>query len=246
MIKLSVKKIITNLSNIVLTTNILLGLQVSAQAVTFIGKASGEWGLPDTMSNPNAVVDISSRDGGTNNRLTWGTPGTGGLNNFVQFNGIDFNTTTNTVFNVGELYYRNGSTLIDTNFNGDFPLNLSLSLQLPLNNTESFEFLFNIFNTPNTTGNSVLDGDLLRFATAGITTHSFTYEESKYTLKLIGFSTDGGKTIVNEFKAPEMSIAKASLYGTITFASSATPIPEPSAIVGLSLLSLYLGMQRRK
>lgn len=244
--EISLKQIINNLPTILLTTNILLGLQAGAQAVTFTGKASGEWGLPDTMSNPNAVINISSRDGGTNNRLTWGTPGTGGLNNFVQFNGIDFNTNTNSVFNLGELYYRNGSTLIDTNFNGDFPLSLSLSLRLPLTSTESFVFLFNIFNTPNSTGNSVLDGDLLRFATAGNTTHSFNYEGIEYTLKLIGFSTDGGKTILNEFNSPERSTAKASLYGTITFAPPPASIPEPSAIVGLSVLSLYLATRKPK
>ncbi|MFB2938460.1 choice-of-anchor K domain-containing protein [Aerosakkonemataceae cyanobacterium BLCC-F154] len=244
--KLSLKKIINNLSNILLATNIVFGLQLGAQALTFTGRASGEWGLPDRMSNPNAVIDISSKDGGTNNRLTWGTPGTGGLNNFVQFNGIDFNTNTNTVFNLGKLYYRNGSTLIDTNFNGDFPLYLSLSLTLPLNNTESFEFLFNIFNTPNTTGNEVLDGDILQFATAGNTSHSFNHEGVEYTLKLIGFSTDGGETITNEFNSPERSTAKASLFGKITVAPPPAAIPEPSVIVGLSLLSLYLGTRQRK
>ena len=240
---LSLKRIINNLSNIFLTTNIFLALPVAAQAVTFTGKTSGEWGLPDTISNPNAVINISSRDGGTNNRLTWGTPGTGGLNNFVQFNGINFNTKTNNLFNLGELQYRNGSTLIDTNFNGDFPLYLSLSLTLPFNSKESFAFLFNIFNTPNTTGNPVLDGDLLRFATAGNSSHSFEYEGIEYTLKLIGFSTNGGKTILNEFNSAEMSLAKASLYGKITVAPPVS-IPEPTVIVGLLALFLYLTTRR--
>lgn len=246
LMKLSSQIIINNLSKILLVSNILLGLQTSVQAFSFTGKASGEWGLPDTTSNPNAVIDISSKDGGINNRLTWGIPGTGGLNNFVQFNGINFNTDINTVFNLGELYYRNGSTLLDSNFNGDFPLYLSLSLTLPFNNTESFEFLFNIFNTPNDTGNPVLDGDLLRFASAGNSIQSFHYEGVEYTLKLIGFSTDGGKNIVNEFNSPERSTAKASLYGTITFAPPTVSIPEPSTIVGLSVLSIYFMTRKSK
>lgn len=244
--KISLKPIINKLSPILLTTNIFLTLQTSVQAINFVGQASGEWGLPNTVSNPNAVINISSRDGGTNNRLTWGTPGTGGLNNFVQFNGINFNTNTNSIFNLGELFYRNGSTLIDTNFDGDFPLNLSLSLTLPFDNTESFAFLFNIFNTPNATGNPVLDGDILRFTTAGNTNHSFNYQGIEYTLKLMGFSTDGGKTILNEFNSPERSTAKASLYGKITFAPPPVSIPEPSGIVGLSVLSIYLLTRHRK
>ncbi|MGA9377430.1 MAG: PEP-CTERM sorting domain-containing protein, partial [Phormidium sp.] len=67
-----------------------------------------------------------------------------------------------------------------------------------------------------------------------------------YTLKLIGFSTDGGKIILNEFKSPEMSTTKAALYGKIAFAPPAASIPEPSAIVGLSLLSFYWAMRQRK
>lgn len=42
------KKIIKKLSSVLLTTNILLGLPVGAQALTFSGETSGEWGLPDT------------------------------------------------------------------------------------------------------------------------------------------------------------------------------------------------------
>ncbi|MFB2894678.1 choice-of-anchor K domain-containing protein [Aerosakkonemataceae cyanobacterium BLCC-F50] len=243
--EVSLKKIINKLSSFVLTTNILLGLPLSAQAVTFSGQTSGEWGLPDT-ENPSAVVSLSSEDGGTNNRLTWGTPGMAGINNYVQFNGLNFSSTPNHIFKLGELFYQNGSTFIDTNFDGDFPLNLELALTLPLTSTESFEFLFNILNTPNNTDDPVLNGDLLRFSTAGMSGQTFHYEGIEYTLQLIGFSTDEGQTILHEFNSAELSISEASLYGKITFASPPASVPEPSVIAALSILSIYLATRQRK
>jgi hypothetical protein len=243
--KVSFEKIVNKLSTIFLTSNILLCLQAGSQAVTFTGTTNGEWGLP-VMENPMAVVNISSENGGTNNRLTWGTPGMGGLNNYVQFNGMNFTTLPNDIFKVGELFYQNGSTLIETNFDGDFPLNLELALTLPLTRTESFEFLFNILNTPNITGDPVLDGDILQFATAGMSSQTFDYEGIEYTLQLIGFSTDDGQTILNEFNSPEWSISKAALYGKITFAPNPISVPEPTAIVGMSILSIYLATRQRK
>jgi len=239
-------KIINKLSPILLGTSILIGLQSQAQAMTFSGRAAGEWGLPDTTSNPNAVVSITSENGGTNNRLTWGVPGTEGFSNYVQFNGAEFNTTTDNIFSLGVLDYRNGSTILDTNFDGDFPLSLGLSLTIPLTSAEDFEFLFNIYNTPNTTGNPVLDGDILRFSTAGLTSQTFNHDGIDYTLQLVGFSTNGGQTIVSEFKSPEMSVARASLYGKITAAPPITSLPEPTTLVSLALISVYLATRRPK
>lgn len=239
------KRFINKLSTFLLTTNVLLGLPVGAQAVTFTGHTRGEWGLPNT-ENPMAVVNLSSEDGGTNNRLTWGTPGIAGINNYVQFNGMNFTAAPNHIFKLGEIFYRNGSTLVETNFDGDFPLNLELELSLPLTNTESFEFLFNILNTPNNTEDPVLNGDRLRFSTAGMSSQTFNYEGIEYTLQLIGFSTDDGETILNEFNSSEFSISNASLYGKIRFAPPPVSVPEPCAILGLSILSIYLATRQPK
>lgn len=243
--EVSLKTFIKKLSTFLLTTNVLLGLPVGAQALTFAGHTRGEWGIPNT-ENPMAIVNLSGEDGGTNNRLTWGTPGIAGINNYVQFNGMNFTTAPNHIFKIGEILYRNGSTLLETNFDGDFPLNLELDLTLPLTNTESFEFLFNILNTPNITGDPVLDGDKLQFSTAGMSSQTFNYEGIEYTLQLIGFSTDDGETILNEFNSPEFSISNASLYGKITFVPPPVSIPEPCTIVGLSILSIYLVTRQLK
>lgn len=236
---------LSKLSTILFSSYMLLGIHNSAQALSFAGKSQGEWGMPVTPS-PTSVISISSHNGGTNNRITWGTAGMGSFSNYVQFNGASFDTTENNIFKIGDLFYRNGSTFVETNFDGDFPLGLALSLTLPLESKETFSFLFNILNTENTTGDPVLDGDRLRFSTAGVTSHTFNYQDVDYTLQLIGFSTDGGETILSEFNSPENSIAKASLYGKITAAPNPSSIPEPASLAGLSLVFFYLARQKRK
>ena len=99
--------------------------------------------------------------------------------------------------------------------------------------TQRFRFNFNIFNTPNTSGDPVLDGDRLRFSSLGLSRQRFTIGQTTYTLELIGFSEDGGQTYVGEFNAPEESVALANLYGRIIKvpATSSTTSASTSSIV---------------
>ncbi|MFB2839776.1 choice-of-anchor K domain-containing protein [Floridanema evergladense] len=231
---------ITQLSTGLLAATVLFTLASQAQAITFSGRSSGEWGMP---TNPSGSTVISSQNGGTNNRLSWGrTDNCGGsctpFNNYVQYDNVSFNAEVNALFNIGNFSYRNGS--VWDAFDGDFPLSLSLFLINPFSSTRNFNFLFNILNTPNTTENPVLDGDRLRFSTAGLSSESFNYDGVDYTLELVGFSTDGGRTIVNEFNSPEGSIASASLYGKITAIIPPTQqsVPEPASTLGLLALGV--------
>lgn len=245
------------LSGAAVTAAVLVSFVSQAQAITFLGTSSGQWGMPE---NPSASTVISSQNGGINNRLSWGrtdncstcTP----FNNYVQYDGIGFNTGVGSLFNLGNLSYRNGS--VYDAFDGDFPLSITLSLTNPVSNSTTFDFSFNIFNSPNNSGNPVIDGDKLRFSTAGISSQTFKYDGVDYTLELSGFSTDGGQTLVSEFNSPEGTVAYASLYGKLTALESTelpelpeTPespqqtIPEPAALAGLSLLGIYFATRRR-
>ncbi|MCL1472179.1 choice-of-anchor K domain-containing protein [Argonema antarcticum A004/B2] len=235
------------LSAAALTATLLVSIAGQAQAITFEGTSSGQWGMP---ANPSGSTVISNQNGGINNRLSWGrtdncltcTP----FNNYVQYDGVSFNAGVGSIFNLGNLTYRNGSTW--DGFNGDFPLNIALSLTNPFSSTKAFDFSFNIFNTPNNSGDAVVDGDKLRFSTAGISSQQFNYDGVDYTLELTGFSSDGGQTIMSEFNSPEASIANASLYGKLTGVVQAPPektIPEPAAVAGLSLLGIYFATRRR-
>ncbi len=232
-------------SKFFLAIALLVGFQNQAQAATFAGSTSAQWGTPLTPS-PTSVISITSHNGNTNNRLTWGETDPNKFTNYVQFDGTTFSAGVNSLFNLGTLSYRNGSTYTYSNFDGDFPLQIALSLTLPFASGESFNFLFNILNTPNTSGNPVLDGDRLRFSTAGLSSQKFNYQENDYTLQLMGFSTNGGKTIAKEFNSPEGSVAIASLYGKIISDPKSVTVPEPASFAGLSLLGIYFAGRRRK
>ena len=123
---------------------------------------------------------------------------------------------------------------------------MELSFTNPLNNAENFNYTFNIEQTLNTTGYPVLDGDILTFTANGLISDTFNFSRVDYTLKLIGFSSDGGNTFVNEFNTPENAVANATLYAEITAAPNNVDVPEPTTISGLGLLGFYLAGSLRK
>jgi|GEM_PF-573878 len=213
----------------------LLCFSNKAQAITFTGTSSGSWGLP---SNPSSSTFLSNENGGIKNRLSWGVPVLNSFNNYVQYDGLDFNTDLNNPFVVGNLSYRNGRTT--DFFNGDFPLTVVLSLSNPLGNTQAFSFSFNILNTDNNTGDPVLDGDKLRLSANGLSNQALRFNDTNYTLQLIGFSSDGGISITSEFNAAEETISRASLYARITRLPHPTPVPEPITVAGLFVIGLYM------
>lgn len=197
-----------------------------AQSLTFQGTTSGQWGMP---SNPSGSTFLSGENGGIDNRLTWGRVdnclGCTSFTNYVQYDGLGFQTGVGSNFRLGDLTYRNGS--VWDGFNGDFPLGISLNFANPTLGNQNFSFLFNIFNSPNVTGDPVVDGDRLRFSNSGISSQTFTLENTIYNLQLIGFSGDGGNTLLGEFNSPEATTAYASLYGKIQ-AIGSIPTPEPT------------------
>ncbi len=226
------------LPTLIATTTMLLATTGKVEAITFAGTSSGSWGLPLVSAGAESLSD---ENGGTNNRLTWGIPPTVEFfRNYVQYDGLDFSTGVNTQFAIGDLTYRNGSTY--NSFNGDFPLEVELSFTNPFNSAENFNYTFNIFNSPNITGDPVLDGDKLKFQANGFTSDSFNFGGVNYTVKLIGFSSDGGNTFVSEFNSPEESTAKAMLYAQIIRAD----VPEPTALFGLGLLGVYIAGSLKK
>ncbi|MGK7918853.1 MAG: choice-of-anchor K domain-containing protein [Trichodesmium sp.] len=227
------------LPTLIATTTMLFATTGKVEAITFAGTSSGSWGLPAGTFG----AFISNEDGGTNNRLTWGTPIYGSVTNYIQYDGLGFSTDVDTLFAVGDLTYRNGAVFTSsTNFEGDFPLEVELSFTNPFNNAENFNYTFNIEQTLNTTDDPVLDGDKLRFSANGLTSDSFNFAGVDYTLQLIGFSSDGGNTFVSEFNSPEDSVAEAMLYAQITRAD----VPEPTTVFGLGLLGVYLAGSLKK
>jgi len=186
---------------------------VTDEEIPFTGSAIGSFGLPDPsiQTGTEVLTDVS---GGDDNRLTWGNPVFGSFSSYVQFDGQNFDPLSGNNFVLGDLTYGNGQTR--NTFDGDFPFELTLNLSSPVAESESFDFVFDILNTPNNTRDPILDGDRLRFSVTGNTRQFFEYNNQDYTLSILGFSPDNGETITNEFNSPEDSVATAALVGRIT------------------------------
>ncbi|OZH51489.1 hypothetical protein AFK68_30685 [Hydrocoleum sp. CS-953] len=219
------------LPTLIATTTMFFATTGKVEAITFAGTTSGSWGLPAVSTG---IESLSNQNGGTNNRLTWGIPAAWSFKNYVQYDGLGFSTDVNTLFAVGDLTYRNGATFYG--FNGDFPLEIELSFTNSFNNAESLNYTFNIFNTPNIYNDPVLDGDILTFTANDLTNDTFNFGGVDYTLKLAGFSSDGGNTFLSEFNSPENSTAEATLYAEII----KVDVPEPTTIAGLGLLGVFI------
>jgi Ca2+-binding RTX toxin-like protein/pimeloyl-ACP methyl ester carboxylesterase len=173
-------------------------------------------------------------DNGENKKIL-GDPFDGDSESYVQFDGRgsdgqEFNddqefsrakgisTASDIPFSLGNLTYRNGLTVFGSEPEGDFPLNVTLSLTNPVPNTQTFNFPFNLTVTENT-GDPVKDADILRFSDSGISQQIIKFPGSTaisgYKLELVGFSTDDGKTKLGRFNTPEQRLSDALLIGKI-------------------------------
>ena len=148
------------------------------------------------------------------NKKILGTPTAGDSESYVQFDDSEFTTATDIPFDLGNLTYRNGLTVSGSEPEGDFPLNVTLSLTNPVPNTQTFNFPFNLTATKNATGDPVKDGDILRFSD-GIAKEKFNFQGTDYRLQLVGFSADSGQTTLGRFNTPEQQFSEAQLIGKI-------------------------------
>ncbi|NJK36886.1 MAG: hypothetical protein HC835_07390 [Oscillatoriales cyanobacterium RM2_1_1] len=225
-------------------TALMLG-SGSVRATTFTGSSAGLLQLPEGTFG----ASLSSENSGTNNRITWGDPTPDSFRNYLQYDGVGFTTEIDQLFPLGEIEYRNGEVFTGShNLDAsNFPLAIELSFLNPLTATNTFNYRFSLLQTLNQTGDPVLDADTLSFAADGVSTDTFNFEGTEYTLQLVGFSNDGGSTILEEFVLPEEATVNALLYAQLTAAAQeSTPIPEPGLLVGIGLLGVYLSGTRFK
>lgn len=215
-----------------------------AQAILFEGTATGSW-TNVVSTDAGDVFSVNNNDAGGIATFNWGTPATSFDNQFsFDGSGSDgssgWSTLNETAFLIGDFSYRNGSTYKSTGIDG-VDLSIDLAITSPLGLLDTFAFDFSITNTSNTTGNPVLDGDIVT-VTSSLSPTLFNYLGSDYTLELLGFSTDGGASITTDFSSPEGAIAAAGVYGRIT-QNAAVPEPSILAMMGIGLLGF---MFRRK
>ena len=209
-----------------LTAVASLGISSHAQAqsLTLQGTSSGTFGTPNRGANTN-----SQSSGVGTNTFTFG----GGTPNRFTFSGNSFSTGIDSPFAVGNFTYLNEDTQSGTDV-ASVPLNIQLGFTNPSGVNQILGFDLGINTTPNNTGDPVLDADSV-FPVNRFANSSFNVGGTDYTLELIGFSQDGGATVIDQFILPEGQTTASAAIARITAASN---VPEPSSTVGLLALGV--------
>ncbi|MGC1199562.1 MAG: choice-of-anchor K domain-containing protein, partial [Geitlerinemataceae cyanobacterium] len=199
----------------------------SGDDAIIVGVSSGTFSKPPDIT-PDSVIDISSVNGGTENRFQWGVGAPESFPSVLQFDGGDlFGAKSDRPFKIGQIFYQNGTIDRSSGFNGDFAVSINLDIDGLEDDPAPFVYFFNILNTDNTTGDPVQDADDLRFSGNGLTPQTFELDGKTYTLKLEGFSQDGGNTFAKGFDSPEEGFDIANLYGRLIQVSAPDPNPDP-------------------
>lgn len=232
----------TAISSFFISTTTVFGFSAQTNALTFSGISSGTWGKP----TPGSTDTNPTYTGVGSNTFTWGDPNVCPPNsstpseckvtgsNRLTFNGNSFSADINSAFKIADLTYFNGTVLNGTIV--EFvPLNLNVSFNSPIGNSEAFDFKLRLLNTPNDSTDPEKNADFV-FIDTNLSDGSFTFEGNKYTLELTGFNPDVTQISI---KALEGGTAKTAIYAKIK------PIPEPSLLAGISLLAIYV-ISRKK
>lgn len=218
-------------------------MTVPIQAFT-LNATSGSW------SNVVGGSSVEFYTIGSEQQVRWGSPASG--SGITRQSGLGFTGTgiqtvgIDTIFNLGQLRHFNNPVVAGTAASA---ANLAITIDFADFVGQVFNFTLTIDETPNVAGTCVYPSilpcaDRISWDNT-IAASTFSLGDIAYTLELIGFSsTPTGGNLITDLISQEQDTTSAYLFGKLTAVPTTTAIPEPSTIVGLSLMGMALVARR--
>ena len=220
-----------------------------ANAAIFTGSSS-TFGPPtiDPAVDPNATFSVENLTASTE-RFSLGQPGEGSMPNRVAFTATDFLAAGDRPFSIGRLSYLNGQTFSGTNVSS-VPFSVELALNPPVSAQFQFRYQFAFNLTPNAAADTDTTADTLAIADSN-GAQLFSIGQDLYSLSLLGFSLDRGRTFTQSLSAFEDQTVDSQLFAQIRLAALFPPpdlsatVPEPTSRSALLIVGSALLIRRR-
>ena len=191
--------------------------------VEVFGQATNTWGTP----NKGSFSDPIFKGVGTDT-FNWAESVDPTLpTNGLSISSLPFDVSFNAPFEVGMLSYFNGSIYMDTAVES-VPLQIQLDLLSPTDQTKNFKFDLKLETVADCSPDPEDWKDFVYFPDV-LPNETFDYGGKKYTLEVLGFSKDGGKTLENRFRVQEQESDTAGLYAKITEVKKQLPPGDKNA-----------------
>ncbi|MBD2205225.1 choice-of-anchor K domain-containing protein [Calothrix sp. FACHB-1219] len=186
--------------------------------------------------NNTSVTSSTTKTEAIENQVRWGEGKNG--QSGLGFEGVSgLNLDLNEIFEIGTLRHYNNAINAGT---AASKVNLGLNLNFSGIGAQTFNFSFNIDETPNVGKvsdcpyySTAICSDKITFSTPK-NVNTFSIADVEYTLQIVGFSQSPNGTPVKDFISQEGGSNSASLYAKIT---TAPPKRVPESSSGLSLVA---------
>ena len=193
--------------------------------VEVFGQATNTWGTPNKGSFSKPVFEVV---GENKDIFHWAESVDPTLpTNSLSISSLPFDVSFNKPFEVGMLSYFNGSIWMDTAVES-VPLQIQLDLDSPTDQTKNFKFDLKLETVADCSPDPEDWKDFVYFPDV-LPNETFDYGGKKYTLEVLGFSKDGGKTLENRFRVQEQEADSAGLYAKITEVKKQLPPRDKNA-----------------
>ena len=190
------------------------------------GQATNTWGTPNKGSFSDPVFN-----GVGTNTFNWAKSANPTLpTNGLSISSLPFDVSFNAPFEVGMLSYFNGGINMDTAVES-VPLQIQLDLDSPTDQTKNFKFDLKLETVADCSPDPEDWKDFVYFPDV-LPNETFDYGGKKYTLEVLGFSKDGGKTLENRFRVQEYDSDTAGLYAKLTEVKKQLPDGDKNAQTG--------------